>query len=171
MHYFSLYGGWPRVPSKMHPGELTIQCPFCKSIDITLTVEPGLIGTGLEGRWRMGDPGGRELALCNSCGKKGYLVIQTKFSLGKVVITSEAEALLHDVGSRRNEMLLANTLLERHVTGDWGDLDAEDKKANDDAVVEGERLHSSYALEPNKKIWIITEADRSVTTLRLPDNY
>lgn len=171
MNYLSLYGAWPLVPSKVHPGELTIQCPFCKSTDIALTVEPGPIGTGPEGRWRMGDPGGRELALCSRCKKKGYLVITTKFSLGRVVITPEAQALLDDVGARRKGLLLGNTLLERHAAGDWGDVDAEDKRSNDNAVTAGERLHSSYELEPNVDIWIITEADRSVTTILLPSNY
>lgn len=67
----SLYGGWPLTPSTVWPGELSLECPKCWGKNITLTVEPGGIGTGPNGRWRMGDGGGREVAIC-TCGNKGY---------------------------------------------------------------------------------------------------
>jgi hypothetical protein len=62
-------------------------------------------------------------------------------------------------------------LLHRHVTGDWGDLDDEDKKENELSVKQGFRLLSAYQLETGVKVWVITEWDRSVTTLLLPEEY
>jgi hypothetical protein len=62
-------------------------------------------------------------------------------------------------------------LLKRHVTGDWGELDEEDRRENELSVANGFRLLSSYILSSGAKIWIITEADRSVTTLLLPSEY
>jgi len=61
--------------------------------------------------------------------------------------------------------------LQRHVRGDWGNLDDEDKQANEDALHRGSRLLSSYQTSQNVKFWIITEADRSVTTVLLPEDY
>lgn len=61
--------------------------------------------------------------------------------------------------------------LKRHASGDWGDLDDEDKGANDAAVMHGTRLLSAYHLSDGTKVWIITEADRSATTMLLPDEY
>lgn len=60
--------------------------------------------------------------------------------------------------------------LRRHLGGDWGDLCDEDKDANEQALTHGGRLFSSYEL-PEGKLWIITEADRSVTTFLLPEEY
>ena len=62
------------------------------------------------------------------------------------------------------------TLLHRHVTGDWGDLDEEDKQENDLSVQKGFRILSAYGTG-ERKLWIITEADRSVTTILRPDEY
>lgn len=62
-------------------------------------------------------------------------------------------------------------LLLRHVTGDWGDLDDEDKKENESSVKEGFRILSAYNLETGLKVWVITEWDRSVTTILLPEEY
>ncbi len=62
-------------------------------------------------------------------------------------------------------------LLLRHVTGDWGDLDDEDKKENELSVKKGFRILSAYTLETDVKVWIITEWDRSVTTILLPNEY
>jgi hypothetical protein len=66
--------------------------------------------------------------------------------------------------------------LDRHVKGDWGDLDAEDKQANDQALKQGSRLLSAYNDDrfPGhgvSTLWIITEADRSATTILFPDEY
>ena len=62
--------------------------------------------------------------------------------------------------------------LDRHVRGDWGDeLCPEDMKANDDALRDGERLLSRYAVGKGISIYIITEWDRSATTVLLPEEY
>lgn len=88
------------------------------------------------------------------------------FALGKVVATPGALEALRDAATE------PATLLHRHQRGDWGDLDAEDRAVNRKALLFGERLLSVYFLpETKEKIWIITEADRSVTTLLLPQEY
>jgi hypothetical protein len=61
--------------------------------------------------------------------------------------------------------------LQRHVMGDWGELDEEDKKANDLALQTGERLLSAYKSATGTKFWIITEADRASTCVLLPEDY
>lgn len=62
------------------------------------------------------------------------------------------------------------TLLRRHATGDWGDVCAEDAKLNDQSVNNGTRLLSSYKVGV-QTVWILTEADRSVSTFLLPEEY
>ena len=61
--------------------------------------------------------------------------------------------------------------LARHAAGDWGDVDAHDWAANDRALFTDERLLSAYRLPNGERLWIITEADRSASTLLLPDEY
>jgi hypothetical protein len=61
-------------------------------------------------------------------------------------------------------------LLRRHVRGDWGDLDLADKAANETALKHGGRILSAYDTQGGR-LWIITEADRSVTTILLPEEY
>ncbi len=61
--------------------------------------------------------------------------------------------------------------LTRHQRGDWGDLTDEDKQENELSLKAGYRLLSAYQSERLPKIWIITEADRSVTTILFPDEY
>jgi hypothetical protein len=63
------------------------------------------------------------------------------------------------------------TYLSRHLTGDWGDLEAADKAENELSLREGLRLLSAYHLPDGTKVWIITESDRSVTTVLLPEEY
>ena len=63
------------------------------------------------------------------------------------------------------------TGLRRHVQGDWGDLDSEDKAANEAALTAGSRLLSAYHAASGTRFWIITEADRSATTVLLPEDY
>ena len=82
------------------------------------------------------------------------------FSLGQVVATPGALSLSVDF----------MTYLTRHVIGDWGDLCLEDRSANDTAVDGDMRILSSYDT-PAGTLWIITEWDRSVTTLLRPDEY
>jgi hypothetical protein len=86
-----------------------------------------------------------------------------KFSLGQVVATPNALAAIPD-----DEVKNA---LSRHVRGDWGTLDAEDLNANERALRSGGRLFSSYHSSQNVKFWAITECDRSVTTVLLPEDY
>ncbi|HWL08420.1 MAG TPA: hypothetical protein VNQ76_08450 [Planctomicrobium sp.] len=88
-----------------------------------------------------------------------------RFPLGQTVATPGALDALGDSNQSPME------LLSRHVAGDWGTLDAEDQQANEDALLHGERLLSAYHTSKGVKIWIITEADRSSTTLLLPDEY
>ena len=92
----------------------------------------------------------------------------SKFDLGTVVMTPGAKYALADGdGTLTAE---AMNILTRHQMGDWGDVDAFDKRANDAALEDGSRLLSAYEVN-GEKIWIITEADRSVTTFLLPDEY
>ena len=61
-------------------------------------------------------------------------------------------------------------LVRRHLSGDWGDVDAGDAKANENAVKWGERVLSSYKIG-DEKLWVLTEADRSATTVLTPGEY
>ena len=65
----------------------------------------------------------------------------------------------------------ALSFVVRHVGGDWGVISTADKNTNDRALIDGERLVSAYILHSGEKIWVITEADRSSTTILLPDDY
>ncbi len=85
-----------------------------------------------------------------------------RFPLGQVAVTANASLRL-----TTEEVL---TALRRHASGDWGDLCPEDTLANDTAVQQGGRLLSAYG-QGASRFWVITEADRSVTTLLLPQDY
>lgn len=94
------------------------------------------------------------------------------FPLGQIVATPAAlEA------SRYPEQFLE--LLARHVRGDWGCVDPGDAESNRLAVTDGDRILSAYPIDPGKPcsgfgkncLWVITEADRSVTTILLPEDY
>ena len=86
------------------------------------------------------------------------------FPLGRVVATPGALQLLQETGED------PRLLLARHRSGDWGDLDNYDHKENELALKHGWRIVSSYSLG-EKCIWIITEADRTYTTILLPEEY
>ena len=86
------------------------------------------------------------------------------FPLGQVVATPGALALM---GAARIDPV---QLLQRHQSGDWGDLDAEDQRENDYAVHRRLRIFSAYG-QPSDRLWVITEADRSATTILRPDEY
>jgi hypothetical protein len=87
------------------------------------------------------------------------------FDLGQTVATPGAiEAL-------QQSNVSPSSLLTRHQSGDWGDLCDEDVAENNYALDHGYRLFSSYQITEATKIWVITEADRSVTTLLLPEDY
>jgi hypothetical protein len=88
-----------------------------------------------------------------------------RFNLGGLYATPGAlEAL-------ESRDLRPDHFLARHALGDWGDLCEEDKHSNDQAVDTGRRIFSAYQLDEHQKLWIITEADRSATTLLLPEEY
>ena len=88
------------------------------------------------------------------------------FSLGRVVATPGALEELETL------CVTPVSLLDRHITGDWSDMDKEDQQANRQALKEGSRVFSSYKLPPDStKIWVITESDRSSTTILLPEEY
>ena len=93
------------------------------------------------------------------------LVQKSRFPPGQVVMTAGVDELV------QQGQLNPSVYLHRHLSGDWGDLDADDKRLNDAALEQGDRLLSSYQVTPDLKVWIITEWDRSVTTVLLPHEY
>ena len=90
---------------------------------------------------------------------------QPAFELGQIVATPGALAALRKAGQQPGEFLT------RHINRDWGDLDEEDRKENEYSLEHGFRLLSAYKTNAADRLWIITEADRSVTTLLLPEEY
>jgi len=86
-----------------------------------------------------------------------------KFRSGQILITPTAQEQLSSTDVQQ--------ALRRHLSGDWGDCGPEDAAANAAALRHGERLLSVYHTEQAVKFWIITEADRSATTVLLPDDY
>jgi hypothetical protein len=94
----------------------------------------------------------------------GEFMKRALFALGQIVATPGALRLL--AYSRIDPW----KLIDRHVTGDWGDLDDADKQENEFSVKKGFRILSAYG-KGDRKLWIITEADRSVTTILRPDEY
>lgn len=93
------------------------------------------------------------------------VVIDSKFDFGNVVATS---ALFNHCQTHKFPLL---PYLVRHVNCDWGDVCKSDWESNDKAVKEGLRILSEYKLPDGLKIWIITEWDRSATTLLFPEDY
>ena len=93
-------------------------------------------------------------------------LLKALFSLGQVVSTPGALSALGKEG------IEAASLLERHASADWGELSEDDRRENELSIKEGLRILSAYKLpRTGAKLWIITEADRSATTLLLPDEY
>lgn len=90
------------------------------------------------------------------------------FHLGRVIATTGAIRAMLETDEGLGTGLM---LLQRHATGDWGTMDAEDKAANDQALKSGGRIFSAYVLSTGVKLWVITEADRSATTFLLPEEY
>ena len=88
-----------------------------------------------------------------------------RFWLGQVLATRGALTALAAAGRAPEEFLA------RHQVGDWGDLTPEDRQENELALQQGYRLLSAYNLDNDVRIWLITEWDRSATTLLLPDEY
>lgn len=88
-----------------------------------------------------------------------------RFPLGQCLATPGAIVALTFNG------VTAWSILQRHAQGDWGDLSEDDKQANEFAVVHGARILSSYKLPDGERIWVITEWNRSATTILLPEEY
>jgi hypothetical protein len=88
---------------------------------------------------------------------------EARFSLGRLAITAEAKRILHPEDTQ--------TGLARHARGDWGECSEADVQANDFAVLQRLRMLSVYRDRNGTRFWIITEADRSGTTVLLPEDY
>ena len=86
-----------------------------------------------------------------------------KFQLGRTVITRNALERLTN-----NDV---QTAVARHGAGDWGEVCPQDRRENELSLREGFRLLSVYQSKAGEKFWVITEADRSVTTILLPEDY
>lgn len=86
-------------------------------------------------------------------------------TLGRLLSTPGAIEAMAKAGQQPLEFL------KRHRSGDWGEVNAEDWAANDQAVIDGERILSAYTLKDGVRLWIITEADRAATTILLPSEY
>lgn len=86
-----------------------------------------------------------------------------KFDSGHIVATRAALAVL--------DQMEINRALYRHLAGDWGECNEMDKAENDAALHKGFRILSAYTSQSGEKFWIITEADRSATTILLPSDY
>jgi hypothetical protein len=92
----------------------------------------------------------------------------SKFASGQIVMTcGVADKVAGDAGFAQ----FVTECIARHLGGDWGDLCAEDKKENELSLKNGYRLLSSYMSPGDVKVWVITDADRSVTTALFPDEY
>ena len=88
-----------------------------------------------------------------------------KFEAGALVATPAALAAFAAVGAN------PASFIARHLSGEWGDLDDDDKRMNDLAVAHNERVLSAYTLTDGTRIYVITEADRSSTCILLPEEY
>jgi hypothetical protein len=87
------------------------------------------------------------------------------FPLGKLVATPDAMTVIADANTSAWE------LLSRHVSGDFGEVDAEDRQANLEAIKDDARILSAYTLNTGERLWVITEADRSSTCILKPEEY
>ena len=93
---------------------------------------------------------------------------KTQFETGRILMTRGVNDRIADDPEFSKFVLKS---LARHISGDWGDLSREDKSENELSLREGFRLLSAYEIDGHPKIWIITEADRSATTILFPEEY
>jgi hypothetical protein len=91
------------------------------------------------------------------------ITCEPRFPVGQLVITANARD--------RVDRTCWLQGLNRHLSADWGEVDEDDRKANDMALKQGDRLVSAYTDSNGERFWIITEWDRSVTTVLLPEDY
>lgn len=94
-----------------------------------------------------------------------------KFEIGKLTMTAGIAERSYDADEHFSSFVISS--FERYLKCDWGDMSEEDKKANDEAVKYGDsRILAAYVYpQTGEKIWIITEADRSYTTILFPEEY
>ena len=92
------------------------------------------------------------------------------FPLGRIVMTANLQGRFQEANPEHWEEELQR-LITRHVSGDWGDLDEEDKRENQLSLERGFRILSAYTTASEIRVWVITEADRSCTTALLPEDY
>lgn len=92
-------------------------------------------------------------------------MMAARFPPGQIVATPGALLALQEAGET------PAVLLRRHLVGDWGEVDEHDAQENERSLQDGCRLLSAYTLSTGTRLWIITEADRSSTTLLLPSEY
>jgi len=91
-------------------------------------------------------------------------IYKALFSLGRTLSTPAAKEELNELNYSPLD------LLRKHMSGDWSEMDVEDQQSNREAVSNGSRIFSAYIIE-GVKFWVITEADRSSTTILLPSEY
>ena len=94
-----------------------------------------------------------------------FIAFDTLFPLGRVVATPGA------VEAMKRLSIEPIALVFRHANGDWGELCEQDREENIRSIQHGYRVFSSYRVDPDTKLYVITEADRSVTTILLPSEY
>ena len=90
---------------------------------------------------------------------------EQRFPLGLLVMTPGARDAIAEADQAPYEFLA------RHAAGDWGELSDDDKRENELSLMEGFRILSAYRTAKGEKLWVITEADRSATTILLPEEY
>ena len=90
---------------------------------------------------------------------------EVRFRLEQIVATPGALEALEDAGQVPGEFL------RKHVAGDWGDVEADDRRENETSIECGFRILSAYKTKKGVSLWVITEADRSSTCVLLPDEY
>lgn len=90
---------------------------------------------------------------------------ESVFELGKISVSEGARHALSDAGQT------ADKLIERHARGDWGDVSDETRRHNEEAIHDGHRIESVYHTQLAEKLLVITEADRSLTMVLLPDEF
>ncbi len=91
------------------------------------------------------------------------MIIQSQFPLGRLVVTTNLIALISP-----DEVFAA---VQRHASCDWGEVCEEDRESNEEALIDGSRILSVYSSSSGTTFWIITEWDRSVTTVLMPEDY
>ena len=93
------------------------------------------------------------------------IVMKPRFKMGSLVATSGALEVLEKAG------VPIWSLVSRHVSGDFGEVDEHDRQANEDAITSGERVLSAYTVGTGDRLWVLTEADRSSTCVLRPEDY